>query len=148
MGIAAAETIIAWQSHEGPRIARAGGHDIIQCVMCGFRHIVPLPEPRAFEHTYRDVYARDPSSGISSALSDDQIWSEVAHADLLESFERLLAHDPGYVGSYYHLAKLLERTGMNEEAIGVYEKGMAAATAAGDKHALGELRAAYEELTL
>jgi len=65
-----------------------------------------------------------------------------------ESFERLLAHDPGYVGSYYHLAKLLERTGMNEEAIGVYEKGMAAATAAGDKHALGELRAAYEELTL
>ena len=59
MGIAAAETIIAWQSHEGPRIARAGGHDIIQCTMCGFRHVVPLPEPRAFEHTYRDVYARE-----------------------------------------------------------------------------------------
>jgi SAM-dependent methyltransferase len=90
MGIAAAETIIAWQSHEGPRIARAGGHDIIQCVMCGFRHIVPLPEPRAFEHTYRDVYARETSPGIPSLLGDDRNWSEIAHADLLESFERLL----------------------------------------------------------
>ncbi|MGD0143580.1 MAG: class I SAM-dependent methyltransferase [Rhizomicrobium sp.] len=90
MGIAAAETIIAWQSHEGPRIARAGGHDIIQCVMCGFRHIVPLPEPRAFEHTYRDVYLRDQTSAIPSRPGDDEAWSEVAHADLLESFERLL----------------------------------------------------------
>ena len=86
MGIAAAETIIAWQSHEGPRIARAGGHDIIQCTMCGFRHVVPLPEPRAFEHTYRDVYVREQPPGAPSPLSDDKNWSEIAHADLLESF--------------------------------------------------------------
>jgi hypothetical protein len=32
-------------------------------------------------------------------------------------------------------------------AIQWYEKGMEAAKQAGDKHALGELRSAYEELT-
>lgn len=64
-----------------------------------------------------------------------------------EIFERLLARDPGYVGSYYHLAKLLERTGSSQEAIKVYEKGMDTAKNAGENHAYGELRGAYEELT-
>lgn len=61
-------------------------------------------------------------------------------------FEEILTQDPGYVGSYYHLAKLLERTGNTEAAIQWYEKGMEAAGKAGDQHALGELRSAYEEL--
>jgi len=60
-------------------------------------------------------------------------------------FEEILRDDPGYVGSYYHLGKLLERTGEMALAISWYEKGMAAAQAAGDRHALGELRGAYEE---
>jgi hypothetical protein len=51
------------------------------------------------------------------------------------------------VGSYYHLAKLLERTGEEAEAIKVYEKGMDEAQKARDNHAFGELRGAYEELT-
>jgi len=62
-------------------------------------------------------------------------------------FEEILTHDPGYVGSYYHLAKLLERTGDINAAIAWYKKGMAAAQQAGDRHALGELKSAYEELT-
>jgi tetratricopeptide (TPR) repeat protein len=64
------------------------------------------------------------------------------------SFERLLEKDPDYVGSYYHLGKLLERTGQEQEAVKVYEAGMAAAQNAGDRRALGELRSAYEELTM
>lgn len=61
-------------------------------------------------------------------------------------FEELLGREPGYVGSYYHLAKLLERTGQQALAIEWYEKGMQAAKAANDKHAYGELKSAYEEL--
>ncbi len=64
-----------------------------------------------------------------------------------ELFESLLARDPGYVGSYYHLAKLLERQGDEPGAIRVYEKGMEEAQKAGDQHAYGELRSALEELT-
>jgi len=61
-------------------------------------------------------------------------------------FEEILAQDPGYVGSYYHLGKLLERTGETALALSWYEKGMEAARAAGDRKALGELRTAYDEL--
>ena len=61
-------------------------------------------------------------------------------------FETILARDPGYVGSYYHLAKLLERTGATVEAVKVYEQGMAVSRQAGDNHAYNELQAAYEDL--
>lgn len=62
-------------------------------------------------------------------------------------FEEILNREPAYVGSYYHLAKLLERQGREQEAIAVYERGMEEARKAGDNHALGELRGAWEELT-
>ncbi|HLG41105.1 MAG TPA: tetratricopeptide repeat protein [Chitinophagaceae bacterium] len=61
-------------------------------------------------------------------------------------FETIVEREPGYIGTYYHLAKLLERNGDNDVAVKVYEKGMEEATRAGDKHAYNELRSAYEEL--
>ena len=62
-------------------------------------------------------------------------------------FEEILNREPGYIGSYYHLAKLLERTGQTEAAVQVYEKGMEEAKKAGEQHAFNELRSAWEELT-
>jgi len=62
-------------------------------------------------------------------------------------FEDILNREPGYVGSYYHLAKLFERNGNTEDAIKWYEKGMDEAKKAGENHAYSELRSAYEELT-
>ena len=61
-------------------------------------------------------------------------------------FENVLNEDENYIGSYYHLAKLLERNQAKEEAIQWYEKGMLKAKEAGDNHAYSELRAAYEDL--
>jgi len=61
-------------------------------------------------------------------------------------FEEILLDSPDYVGTYYHLAKLLEKMEKTESAIQWYEKGMEAAKKANDMHAYGELQSAYEEL--
>ncbi|MGN6213869.1 hypothetical protein [Parafilimonas sp.] len=61
-------------------------------------------------------------------------------------FEAVLKDEPGYVGSYYHLGKLLERNRETALAIEWYEKGMQQAKAANDQHAYNELQAAYEDL--
>jgi Tfp pilus assembly protein PilF len=61
-------------------------------------------------------------------------------------FESILTTSPDYIGSYYHLAKLLEQMGERELAIEWYEKGMAAAKSAKDQHAYNELQSAYEDL--
>lgn len=67
-------------------------------------------------------------------------------ADAKSVFEKLLSDNPHYVGSYYHLAKLLERLGQDDEAIKVYERGMDIAKELGEQHAYGELKSAYEYL--
>jgi len=63
-----------------------------------------------------------------------------------ELFMAILTESPGYIGSYYHLARLLEKLNERSAAIEWYEKGMAAAKSAGDQHAYNELQAAYEDL--
>ena len=67
-------------------------------------------------------------------------------ADARVLFERNLAKDPGYIATYYHLGKLLERSGSQEDAIGIYEKGMQASKTAGDMHTYNEIQGAYEDL--
>lgn len=62
-------------------------------------------------------------------------------------FETILTEFPDYVGSYYHLGKLLERTGHEALALEWYAKGMAAARQAGDRHAYSELQSAHDELS-
>ncbi len=61
-------------------------------------------------------------------------------------FEKNRTHDPGYIATYYHLGKLLERSGNTAGALSVYEDGMQCAKAAEDMHAYRELQAAYEGL--
>ncbi|HRI19978.1 MAG TPA: hypothetical protein PLA68_03455 [Panacibacter sp.] len=61
-------------------------------------------------------------------------------------FEEILTEFPDYVGSYYHLAKLLERIDETDLAVQWYKKGMEAAKQVGDNHAYNELQGAYEDL--
>jgi Tfp pilus assembly protein PilF len=77
------------------------------------------------------------------ALESIKIGNDAAAREL---FEAILTEDPTYIGSYYHLAKLLERIGETAAAIEWYEKGMEAAKAAKDQHAYNELQSAYEDL--
>jgi Tfp pilus assembly protein PilF len=77
------------------------------------------------------------------ALEYSKIGEEATARSL---FEEILQRDPSYVGSYYHLGRLLERTGEKALALQWYERGIAAAKAAGETKAWHELEAAYEDL--
>jgi tetratricopeptide (TPR) repeat protein len=61
-------------------------------------------------------------------------------------YEDLVNNHPRYVGTYYHLGKLYEALNRRDDAIAVYENGMAIAKEARDGHALSELKAIYMEL--
>lgn len=77
------------------------------------------------------------------ALEYVKLNNDAAARDIWES---LLAKNENYVGSYYHLAKLLERQNQKEAAIAAYEKGMQVAKSVRDNHAYNELQAAHEDL--
>lgn len=61
-------------------------------------------------------------------------------------FDALLTDHPSYVPSYLMFGTLLVRRGEPARAAEVLDRGIAAARAAGDDHALGELQAARAEL--
>lgn len=94
----------------------------------------------------KEFLRKDPKDSFSKhalALEYSKLGDEVTARRL---FEEVLADDPGSIGTYYQLGKLLERAGETELALSWYEKGMAAAGTAGEKRAYNELRAAYDEL--
>ncbi len=61
-------------------------------------------------------------------------------------FESILEKEPSYVGSYYHLGKLLERNNEKFKAIIIYKKGMNEAKVIKDNHSYNELKGALEDL--
>ncbi|MBN9588672.1 MAG: hypothetical protein BGN85_12650 [Alphaproteobacteria bacterium 64-11] len=76
--------------HNGPRIAGAGSHSIIDCFECGFRHALPLPDPAALEEEYRQNYYADEKPSFIAHAGEDQDWFVLAQTDRLEAFERRL----------------------------------------------------------
>ena len=77
------------------------------------------------------------------ALEYIKIGNDVEARNL---FNELLLREPSYVGSYYHLGKLLERVGDFDKAVRIYKRGMEEAKRAGDNHSYNELMGALEEI--
>ena len=67
-------------------------------------------------------------------------------SDARVEFERLVADDPAYVGTYYHLGKLYERLEEVSHAREIYRAGIEEASRQSDLHARAELQSALLEL--
>ena len=87
----------------------------------------------------------DKDSFLQHALALEYIKIE-KDEEARKLFNEILLREPTYIGSYYHLGKLLERAGEFEKAIKVYERGMWEANRSGDNHAYNELQGAKEDV--
>ena len=76
--------------HSGARIAHAGGHDIIDCKTCGFKHALPLPDAAALAREYAENYSTEEKPDFIAHAREDQDWFQLAESDRLEAFETLL----------------------------------------------------------
>lgn len=98
MSATAAKTVVSWTGsdggdHDGPLLTRTKGYDVIACAICGFRHVVPLPDPDELERAYRDAYYTQEKPTFLAHAGEDQEWAALASGDRLESFERLLPRE-------------------------------------------------------
>jgi tetratricopeptide (TPR) repeat protein len=64
----------------------------------------------------------------------------------LSVYRKLVVTNPRYVGTYYHLGKLLEKNEQFEQAIQVYSDGMDMAKLEKNQHAWSELAGAKMNL--
>jgi len=71
---------------------------------------------------------------------------DVSKARIL--FESILKHDPDYVGVYYHLGKLYEKTGRLQEAQQMYLDGIEIAQEQNEIRTEKELKEALESIKI
>jgi tetratricopeptide (TPR) repeat protein len=83
--------------------------------------------------------ADDPTDAFSRfALAQE--YAKAGRSDeALAEYERLVREQPDYVGTYYHLGKLLEQVGRSGDAEHTYRAGIAVAERLRDAHSRAEL---------
>lgn len=68
-----------------------------------------------------------------------ELDKEGDHAASLAKFAELTRNEPPYVPAFFMAGQQLARLGRNDEARTILHNGIAAAQAAGDSHAAGEM---------
>lgn len=100
-----------------------------------------MPHPRL--QKLLDFHAKEPNDPFLKYALATEYLSLNQTGEALRYYEDLIQNHPDYVGTYYHLAKLYETLGRQEEAVKTYQIGMKTARQARDNHAFSELQAAY-----
>ncbi len=80
----------SWHDHEGQVLDLVNGFEVIDCTVCGFKHIVPIPTPEELEGKYReDYYSKEKPLYFERQLEDIDWWNMV-YAERYEFFEQQL----------------------------------------------------------
>jgi len=91
-----------------------------------------------------EFVAQDPDDSFSRYALALELEKGGNGPGAVPQLKEVIARDPSYVAAYYHLGRLLAKTGMLEEARDVYRRGLVAATAANDQRARSEIQEALE----
>lgn len=85
-------------------------------------------------------YEEDPNDAFTRFAIASEYLKRGNKEQALSFFKKLVQDQPEYVGTYYHLGKLLEALGMNADAIQTYQTGIRIANDLKDFHARAELQ--------
>jgi len=79
-----------WQGHEGEVLDSVDDFDVIECEVCGFKHIVPIPTPEELDEVYRQEYYSTEKPLYLERAREDAEWWDSVYADRYDTFEQLL----------------------------------------------------------
>ncbi|RKZ10638.1 class I SAM-dependent methyltransferase, partial [bacterium] len=61
-------------AHPGELVARSGEVDVVACTVCGYRHLLPLPDPAALREFYTDTFYEDFHKDYIESQAKDLDW--------------------------------------------------------------------------
>lgn len=79
-----------WQGHEGPVAASANGFDVIDCQLCGFKHIISIPSEEELEHAYQHDYYTQEKPLYIERYKEDLDWWNMVYAQRYAILEQYL----------------------------------------------------------
>lgn len=96
--------------------------------------------------TLNEILSQDPTNAFARYGLAMEYANAGDAARALEEFGKLLEAHPDYAAGYFMAAQTLVKSGKNDDAKAMLEKGIAAARRKGDSHAASEMQAMLDEL--
>lgn len=78
------------REHEGQVIVSENGFDVIECEICGFKHIVPVPSVDELMNVYQHEYYKQEKPLYLERYQEDIDWWEMVYTRRYEILEDLL----------------------------------------------------------
>lgn len=89
---------IEWQNHRGIASCNVDEFDVIECELCRFKHIVPIPTVEELDKYYKEKFYGSEKPDYFKKHMEDLEWWNLVYKERYEQFEK-------YVGK---LGKLLD----------------------------------------
>ncbi|MEW6386287.1 MAG: class I SAM-dependent methyltransferase [Thermodesulfobacteriota bacterium] len=83
--------VIDWGPHRGPILDEIKGYSVIDCEVCGFKHVVPLPTLEELAAVYRLEYYTVDKPLYLERYREDLDWWNLVYRERYETFEELLS---------------------------------------------------------
>jgi len=93
-----------------------------------------------------EFVSQEPDDSFSRYAYALELEKEGRTDESVHQLREVIRRDSNYVAAYYHLGRLLAKSGVEDEARDVYNRGLIAATAAGDQRSRNEIQEALEML--
>ncbi len=87
------EDIKTWQEHKGTVLDSINGYDVIECAVCRFKHIIPIPDAEQLKTVYEEEYYSVEKPLYFKRTKEDLEWWNLLYGDLFDSFEEHLPQD-------------------------------------------------------
>ncbi|MFY9570742.1 MAG: hypothetical protein WAV20_05035 [Blastocatellia bacterium] len=94
-----------------------------------------------------EFVAGDPNDSFSRYALALDLEKDGKDQETIEHLKEVINRDSSYVAAYYHLGRVLARTGDIEGARDVYRRGLDVAMAANDSRTRAEIQEALEMLS-
>jgi SAM-dependent methyltransferase len=82
-----AEKTKKWHAHEGAVVASENEFDVIDCVYCRFKHVVPIPTQEELESVYSDEYYTKEKPLYLKRYRQDLEWWDTVYTHRYEILE-------------------------------------------------------------
>lgn len=105
-----------------------------------------VKEMKTRKELLEEFVDQDPDDSFSRYALALELEKEGGIDGAVPQLQEVITRDPNYVAAYYHLGRLLAKTGNIVEARDAYQRGLVAAKAANDQRASSEIQEALENL--
>lgn len=85
---------ISWNEHSGHILVSVEGYDAIDCEICQFIHVVPLPSAEELEGYYRTSFYEESKPDYFNNAERDREWLNIGYDMKLEMMEEALGEAP------------------------------------------------------